>query len=65
MNKKFTLIEVLVVVAIIGISASMLLPALGNARKTSQKVLCINNLKQNSSMLFMYTDDNDQYYLVL
>lgn len=61
MNKKFTLIEVLVVVAIIGIIASMLLPALGNARKTSQRVLCINNLKQNSSMLFMYTDDNDQY----
>ena len=61
MKKHFTLIEVLVVVAIIGILASLLLPTLGKARQSARKALCINNLKQNGSLIYMYTDDNDQY----
>ncbi len=60
--KKFTLIEVLVVVAIVGILASLLLPALGKARKTSRKALCVNNNKQIVTALFMYTDDHNQYF---
>ena len=38
--KKFTLIEVLVVVAIIGIVASLLAPTLGNARKEARATVC-------------------------
>lgn len=63
-KKKFTLIEVLVVVAIIGILASLLLPSLGKARKKAQSSLCINNLKQVSTSLLMNPDDNDDYYVV-
>lgn len=59
MKKKFTLIEVLVVVAIIGILASMLLPSLGDARQKSKLAVCKNNLKQNGFGLYLYLDDND------
>ena len=60
--KKFSLIEILVVVAIVGILASLLLPALGKSRKTARKAICVNNNKQIVSSLFMYTDDNNQYF---
>ena len=58
---RFTLIEVLVVVAIIGILASLLLPTLRKARKTSKTVLSVNNLKQIYKASFIYADNNDGY----
>ncbi|EDM25424.1 hypothetical protein LNTAR_09831 [Lentisphaera araneosa HTCC2155] len=58
-KKQFTLIEVLVVVAIIGILASLLLPVLGKARKTSQTTLSINNLKQIHLATMIYVDNNN------
>lgn len=62
-HRKFTLIEILVVVAIIGILASMLLPALGDARNKSKQALCKNNLKQNGYGLFLYLDDFDDRFM--
>ncbi|MDD7984660.1 prepilin-type N-terminal cleavage/methylation domain-containing protein [Lentisphaera marina] len=59
--KKFTLIEVLVAIAIIGILASMLLPVLGKARRTAKTVLCKNNLKTLGMANFIYGDNWDNY----
>jgi prepilin-type N-terminal cleavage/methylation domain-containing protein len=45
-TKAFTVIELLVVVIIIAVLSAMLLPALAATKGNSQKIYCINNLKQ-------------------
>ncbi len=63
-TRVFTLIELLIVIAIIAILASMLLPALNKAREKAQSTACIANLKQIGLCFNMYQNDNKEYYPV-
>ena len=57
--RVFTLIELLIVVAIIAILAALLLPAIMRAKKSAPLVVCINNQAQISKRVIIYADDNN------
>src|SRR5438309_5644339 len=56
----FTLVETLVVVAVIGILAGLLLPALAASRERARQATCMSNLHQIGLALRMYLDDDGQ-----
>ncbi|MCM8534211.1 MAG: type II secretion system GspH family protein [Lentisphaeraceae bacterium] len=56
---SFTLIELLLVVAIIGILSSILLPSISRARHTAKRAVCTNNLKQSGVAIYTYASDGD------
>jgi type IV pilus assembly protein PilA len=55
-NKGFTLVEIMIVVVIIGLLASMAIPAFQRVRTNSQDKAVLNNARQLSAV-------SDQYYL--
>ena len=57
--KKFTLLELLVVAAIIGILASLLMPSLSKARFTAKVAVCISQQKQWGTALTSYAVDKN------
>ncbi len=63
LERGFTLIELLVVIALIAVLVAVLLPALQMAREVAKQVSCASNLKQAGLGLFMYRNDNNQYFV--
>jgi prepilin-type processing-associated H-X9-DG protein/prepilin-type N-terminal cleavage/methylation domain-containing protein len=64
LSQAFTVVELLVVVAIIAILAALLLPALARAKVAARKTQCSNNLHQLSLATEMYWEDHEEFSFV-
>ena len=60
---RFTLVELLVVISIIAVLASLLLPALQLAKQKGKRIVCANKLKQFGVATACYMNDYDAYLM--
>ncbi len=58
----FTLVELLIVIAVIALLLAILLPALGKAKSTAKRVKCAGNLKQIDLAMHLYLAGNNDTY---
>ena len=56
----FTLVEIMIVVAIIGLLAAIAIPSFMRARASSQQNACINNIRQMSGAEDQYAIENNK-----
>ena len=61
-TKPFTLIELLIVIAIIAILAGLLIPAVSSSRDRARLASCVGNLHEVSLMHLYYADACDMYF---
>jgi prepilin-type processing-associated H-X9-DG protein len=59
---SFTLIELLLIIAIVAILMSLLLPALKSARNKANEIRCNGNLRQIALAYSMYINDNNDFF---
>src|SRR5580765_6801870 len=57
--RAFTLIELLIVIALIAILAAILFPVFAQAREKARQASCLSNVRQIGSAMMMYIEDND------
>lgn len=56
----FTLLELLIVIAILAILTAMLLPAIGRGKALGRQTVCRNNLRQLTLAQLLYAQDNEE-----
>ena len=61
-RQGFTLVGLLVIIAVLGILAAMLIPALVSAKGKSKRIQCVNNLKQSGLAFRLWEGDNGDKY---
>ena len=61
MKKRFSLIELLIIIVIISILAAMLLPVLNQARERGRAITCLSNLKQCGVAMQLYIRDFEDW----
>ena len=61
-RSAFTLIETLVVIAIVAILLALIVPALAQVRREGKKTVCLANGRQVYSVLATYTQDSRSYF---
>jgi prepilin-type N-terminal cleavage/methylation domain-containing protein/prepilin-type processing-associated H-X9-DG protein len=62
LSRGFTLVELLVVVAVIAVLAAIIFPVLSRARSRSHATVCTSNLRQFGTAFALYSDDWDQRF---
>lgn len=63
-RRAFTLIEILVVLAIIALLAALIFPTLSRVRENGRAISCASNLKQIGLALMQYSDDYEGFHPV-
>jgi competence protein ComGC len=61
-KQGFTLVALLVIIAVLALLAAMLLPALAAAKRKAQRINCVNNLKQCGLAFRIWEGDNGDKY---
>ncbi len=57
-NAAFTLIEMLTVIAIIGVLAAILIPVVGKVRQSARASRCVSNMRQLGAAFSLFVGDN-------
>ncbi|MBK7998154.1 MAG: prepilin-type N-terminal cleavage/methylation domain-containing protein [Verrucomicrobia bacterium] len=60
-TRAFSLVELLVVIAVVGILGALLLPALSQGKAAARRIQCIDNLRQLGLATQMYWDENEDF----
>jgi prepilin-type N-terminal cleavage/methylation domain-containing protein len=58
-RRAFTLVELLIVIAIIGVLVGLLMPTLGKARESARRATCLSNLRQVHQSFLLFAEEYD------
>ena len=61
LRRAFSLVELLVVIAVVGILGALLLPALSQGKAAARRIQCVDNLRQLGLATQMYWDENEDF----